>query len=288
MGPRLLAGRISGSCSFHSGPRNQHLTGGTLQPTSCLFLSPIQSLRTTMPSFRSSIVPKVKISRRLEPSHIKSASYIRRLQGSESLIHNMVSTNPEQSFGGQQEFTQALIIFLNHYSKSTTSLGTIGSSESSSLNQNAATGDIGSGLEFIRGFFSSLRVATCRIIVIMNVSRGAFYHAGPLPALLNSYGVGKTGALEKFLRLVRVQTPHLPVKRNKANEVIPRVKTIFWASGEGEWTPHGPPTLTAWGGAKDVGLRVDDETSSSSAPKVESKGGAKGKAKGEGKAHAGS
>lgn len=143
------------------------------------------------------------------------------------LINYLNSTNLDQSFGDKQELTQALNIFFNHYAKSANNLATIGSTKSFSLSQDAAKGDLGSGLEVIRGFFSSVRIATCRILVNINVSHAAFYHAGPLPALMNSYGVRNTVALETFLKFVRVQTTHLPEKRNKANKVIPRVKTIW-------------------------------------------------------------
>jgi eukaryotic translation initiation factor 2C len=117
--------------------------------------------------------------------------------------------------------TQALNIFLNHYAKSSNNLATIGLTKSFSLNQNAAKGDLGAGLEVIRGFFSSVRLATCRVLVNINVSHGAFYQAGPLPSLMISYGPRSTVALECFLKLVRVQTTHLKEKRNKANQFIP-------------------------------------------------------------------
>jgi hypothetical protein len=63
---------------------------------------------------------------------------------------------------------QALNIFLNHYAKSANNLAMIGSTKSFSLNQNAVRGDLGSGLEVIRGFFSSVRIATCTQVVIVD------------------------------------------------------------------------------------------------------------------------
>ncbi|TWU71451.1 hypothetical protein ED733_001188 [Metarhizium rileyi] len=174
------------------------------------------------------------------------------------LVNYLNSTNLSQSLRDKQELTQALNIFLNHYAKSSKNLATIGSTKSFCLNRNAARGDLGSGLDVIRGFFSSVRVAICRILVNINVSHGAFYHAGPLPALMNNYGVRNTVALERFLKLVRVQTTHLPEKRNRAND-------------------HGA-------GAKDVEFWLDGEANSSRAPKAAAKGGAKGKGKGKDKA----
>jgi eukaryotic translation initiation factor 2C len=201
------------------------------------------------------------------------------------LINYLNSTDLGLLFGDKQELTQALNILLNHYAKSANNLTTIGSTKSFSLNQNAVRGDLGSGLDVIRGFFSSVRIATCRILVNINISHGAFYHAGPLPALMNSHGVRNTVLLEKFLKLVRVQTTHLPEKRNKVNEVILRVKTIFGLArkDDGHRMAHPPRVRQHGAGAKDVEFWLDCAASSSGAPKAEVKGGAKGKGKGKGK-----
>lgn len=201
------------------------------------------------------------------------------------LINYLNSTNLDQSFGDKQELTQALNIFLNHFAKSAEKLVTIGP-KTFSLNPNAVRGELGSGLEVIRGFFSSVRIATCRILVNINVSHGAFYQSGPLPALMNSYGVRNTAALERFLKLLRVRTTHLPEKRNKANEVIPRVKTVFGLArkDDGHHMAHPPRVKQHGAGARDVEFWIDGEASSSGTAKVDAKSTAKGKGKGKGKA----
>ncbi|CAN9164259.1 unnamed protein product [Alternaria alternata] len=209
------------------------------------------------------------------------------------LVNWMNSTNIGQSFGDKQELTQALNIFLNHYAKSANNLATIGSTKSFSLNQNAMKADLGSGLNVIRGFFSSVRVATARILVNINVSHGTFYHDGPLPALMGSYGTYNTSALEKFLKLVRVQTTHLPEKRNKVNQVIPRIKTIFGLArkDDGHRLANRPRIKAHGAGAKDVEFWLDSDAGSSGAPKAEagaSKGKSKGKAQPKGPAPSGS
>ena len=153
--------------------------------------------------------------------------------------------------------------------------------------------DLGSGLNVIRGFFSSVRVATARILVNINVSHGAFYHDGPLPALMGNYGTRNTSALEKFLKLVRVQTNHLPEKRNKAGQVIPRIKTIFGLArkDDGHKLANRPRIKAHGAGAKDVEFWLDSDAGSSGAPKAEasaSKGKGKGKAQPKGPAPSGS
>lgn len=204
------------------------------------------------------------------------------------LINYLNSTSLGQSLGDKQELTQAFNIVLNHYAKSTKNLVTIGSTNSFSLSNSAAREDLGAGLEVIRGFFSSVRIATCRILVNINVSHGAFYQAAPLPALMINYGVHSTAMLERFLKLLRIQTTHLPERRNKANEVIPRVKTIFGLArkDDGHGMAHPPRVRQHGAGAKDVEFWLDGETGSSGAPKTAVKVGAKGKGKGKGKSKA--
>ena len=198
----------------------------------------------------------------------------------DELINYLNSTNLGHSLRDKQELTQALNIFLNHYARSAKNIVTVGSTKSFSLSSNTAKRDIGSDLDVIRGFFSSVRTATCRILININVSHGAFYHAGPLPALMNNYGVQSTPMLEKFLKFVRVQTTHLPEKRNKANKVIPCVKIIFGLArkDDGHGMAHPPRVKRHGAGAEEVEFWLDGEASSV-IPKVATKGGAKGRGK---------
>lgn len=264
-------------------------------------LAPHQSDLAT--DFRSTIVSRIRFPRdetiievryysegEDEPSDRATRYKVRILYTKtlsiDELVNYLNSTSLGRYFGDKQELIQALNIYLNHYTKSANNIATIGSTKSFSLNRNATIGDLGSGLEVIRGFFSSVRVATCRILVNINVVHGAFYQAGHLSALMNSHGVSNTVALEKFLKSVRVQTIHLPEKRNKANEIIPRVKTIFGLAmkDDGYRMAHRPRVKQHGAGAKDVEFWLDNEASSSGVPKVGAKEGVKGKGKGKGKA----
>ncbi|KAL1601574.1 hypothetical protein SLS60_006489 [Paraconiothyrium brasiliense] len=210
-----------------------------------------------------------------------AATYKVRLQWTKSLsigklIDYLNSTNLSDKVENRHEFTQALNIFLNHYAKSANNLATIGSTKTFSLSQNSARADLGSGLEVIRGFFSSVRTATCRILVNVNVSHGAFFQSGPLPGLMGSYGTRNTIALEKFLKSVRVRTTHLPEKKNKAGEVIPRIKTIFGLArkDDGHSLPNRPKVKSHGAGAKDVEFWLEGD-GGPSATKAKAKGGRK-------------
>ena len=62
----------------------------------------------------------------------------------------------------------------------------------------------------LRGFFSSVRVATSRILVSVNVSHGAIYDAIPLDQLIRKYDMGNRVRLQSFLRhyLIEMDDPN--------------------------------------------------------------------------------
>ncbi|KAF1829044.1 putative RNA interference and gene silencing protein [Decorospora gaudefroyi] len=211
------------------------------------------------------------------------------------LINWMNSTSLDQSYPDKHELTQALNIFLNHYAKSSNHISAIGSNKSFSLNANAVGGDLGSGLQVIRGFFSSVRVATARILVNIQVSHGAFYRPGPLPMLMEAYGTGSTTALDKFLKNVRIQPTHLKEIKNKAGQVITRVSQIVGLAkkNDGHGLAHpprvnkhgaGPRDVEFWLADKKADKKADPEASKPEAkentnPTPTPKGKGKGKAK---------
>lgn len=90
------------------------------------------------------------------------------------LINHLKPAGPS-SFLDKQSTIQALNIFLNHHAKTDPKLTTIGSSRAFPLAQETESFPLGVGLIAIRGFFASVRAATSRILVNVNVSHGVFY-----------------------------------------------------------------------------------------------------------------
>ncbi|MCJ1247072.1 hypothetical protein MMC30_004283 [Trapelia coarctata] len=167
------------------------------------------------------------------------------------------------SYADKLPALQALNIFLGHFARSSPAVATIGSSKSFPIGQNAPRLDLGAGLTAVRGFFSSVRVATCRILVNVNVSHAAFYDAIPLDQLIQNYSAthGRSVVkLEKFLKRVRVRVIHLGEKKNKAGESIPRVKTIFGLANtnDGHGLDHPPRVQRHGAGPKDVEFYLND------------------------------
>ena len=192
------------------------------------------------------------------------------------LTDYLTSTSVNTAYADKLPVLQALNIFLGYYAKSSPAIATVGSSKSFSLSQ--ASSNLGAGLSALRGFFSSVRVATCRILVNVNVSYGAFYDAIPLDRLIQNYGSTNQFnrvKLQSFLKRVRVKVIHLAEKKNKAGESIPRVKTIFGLANkdDGYGLDHPPRVPNLGAGPKEVEFFLDD---SPGAPSSSSAGQAAG------------
>ncbi|KAG8165758.1 hypothetical protein KVR01_004310 [Diaporthe batatas] len=213
------------------------------------------------------------------------------------LMAFLTSTNPSVQYDSKLEMIQALNIFLKHWAKSNNNVATIGASKTFSMTGRADKLDLGRGLTALRGFFTSVRAATNRILVNVNVSHGAFYNEGKLIDLIGAYNPRPDHSgwrsLEKFLKRVRVRTTHLKEKKNKKGEVIIRAKTIFGlakaSDGQGPNRPRvrefaaGPRHVEFWledrSPAPAASSSVPGAGPSQAAPKKKGKGkGAKGKA----------
>ena len=178
----------------------------------------------------------------------------------DELAEYLNGSNVTADYNDKLPMIQAFNILLNHHPKALGNVASIGASKTFSLGQDAAKFDLGRGLEAIRGFFTSVRAATGRLLVNVNVSHAAFYKAGPLDALMIAFQSANKYAVEKFLRKVRVQTTHLKEKRNKKGEVIPRLKSIFaFASPNDGHSLEHPPRVSVYGaGPKQVSFWLQD------------------------------
>ena len=260
------------------------------------FKSTLVSRRRLSPDTAGTAIP-YRAEREDEP---RAKAQIYRIRVEETgtltvseLTDYLTSTNVNTAYADKLPVLQALNIFLGHYAKSAPTVATVGSSKSFSLAQNSPRRDLGAGLTALRGFFSSVRVATCRILINVNVSHGAFYDAVPLEQLIDRYGSAhgfNRVKLQAFLKRVRVRVTHLGEKKNKAGESIPRVKTIFGLATQNDgYKLDHPPRVSKFGaGPKEVEFFLSDSSgapSSSSqsqaAPTPSSKKKGKGKKGGE-------
>ena len=205
------------------------------------------------------------------------------------LTDYLASTNVSEAYADKLPVLQALNIFLGHYAKSNPTLTAVGSNKTFSLSSNSPSWDLGAGLSALRGFFSSVRVATCRMLVNVNVSHGAFYEPIPLDRLIQKYGSANQFnriKLQTFLKGVRVKVTHLAERKNKSGESIPRVKTIFGLANKNDG--HGldhPPRVASFGaGPKEVEFFLNESSGEPSTPSTGQAAGTQAsKKKGKGK-----
>jgi hypothetical protein len=142
---------------------------------------------------------------------------------------------------------------------------------------------LGAGLQVVRGFFMSVRAATARILVNVQVKNIAFYDEGPLDkimlAFMSANGPNRVNLL-RFVKKLSVDVTHI-VRTNSRGQRIPRIKTIqgFATRDDGRNLEH-PPVVPQFGaGAKEVRFFLDNSpgSSSSRAAPVAGGSGKKGK-----------
>ncbi|RYP16592.1 hypothetical protein DL765_005053 [Monosporascus sp. GIB2] len=201
-----------------------------------------------------------------------------------NLLEYLTSSTLPIGHYDKQPIVQALNIFFNHYSKTHPRLATIGASRNFPLDpRQGGYADLGSGLQAIRGFFASVRAATARILVNVNVSYGAFYKPGPLVTVIREYGTHNKYKLEKFLKRLKVSPRHIERKKNKTGEVILRKKTIFGLAfkRDGANLDH-PPRVSEFGaGPRGVEFWLDQQKTPAPGKGKGAKGGKQAKPAGQ-------
>ncbi|KAI1171254.1 ribonuclease H-like domain-containing protein [Nemania sp. FL0916] len=161
-------------------------------------------------------------------------------------------SNPRSS--EKQSVVQALNILMNHGMKGAQNVITLGASKSFSIpdkdednDQHKDRRDLGGGLIARRGFYTSVRAATGRMLLNVNLSHSAFYRPLRLDQLINDSGYkGDTERLAPFIRRLRVEVTHF-TKKNKSRKTIWGLPTP--ADGR---KLENPPRIRGDLGARDV------------------------------------
>ena len=210
------------------------------------------------------------------------------------LIAYLTSTNISAAFGAKADIIQALNIVLGFEAKKTpnSSILSVGANKHYSMAAGPCphTFDLGVGLRAWRGYFTSVRAATSRLLLNVQIKHVATYRDGSLLELMKEHKLAHNDGkmplylqrLEKFLQKLRIQTHHLPPKKNKKGEIIPRVKTIFGLAHhklDGHGTPKlpKPPIISEFGaGPGFVKFWLEDGGPSSAKKPTPGKQGPKG------------
>ncbi|KAI1099765.1 Piwi-domain-containing protein [Jackrogersella minutella] len=165
----------------------------------------------------------------------------------------------------KEKIAQALNIFLNHFPMESKDHATIGSSRSFLHSDRESTTPIGRGLIAIKGYYSSIQLATLRILVNINVSFGVFYPPGDLKDIVIKYmhksSSSKASPWEvaNFLKGLRIK------RKYHTGDNVRQVRTIFDLASEQDGTEKSgekiknPPIVAFYGApAKKVKFWFND------------------------------
>ncbi|KAI1441847.1 Piwi-domain-containing protein [Annulohypoxylon stygium] len=172
--------------------------------------------------------------------------------------------SPTNEYVYRERMIQSLNIFLNYYAKSSRDHTTIGAGRSFPLRNGPK--DLGGGLIAIQGYYSSIRLATSRLLANINVSWGIFHKNEQLNVTMREHtgglwnDISRIRSLGQFLRGVRIEYCY-----NKGNETIRRVFRIHDLASPRDGTADNgqqvgtPPRIARYGaGSKDVSFWIQE------------------------------
>ena len=140
------------------------------------------------------------------------------------LTEYLSSTSADVQYPGHDDAVQALNIVMARKPSMTPGVVAVGQNKWFSVGAQAIFSELGGGLIALKGYYASVRTATLRTMVNLNVCTGAFYKPGPLLVCMRGFRDldRREEALAKFLRKLRVEINYL----KKKGVPSPRVKTI--------------------------------------------------------------
>ncbi|KAF5016655.1 hypothetical protein F66182_11597, partial [Fusarium sp. NRRL 66182] len=172
------------------------------------------------------------------------------------LVTYLTSPQVGLMVGLKEEIIQAMNIVLGYYPKTDPSTITVASNRHFDTTGKDRM-SLGAGLEVIRGLCMSVRTATARVLVNVQLKNMTFYETGPLDSLMLAFMDGNRGSstlhLLKFVNGLSIDRRHI-VNNNSAGKRIPKIKKIrgFATKDDGRRLPK-PPIVPHFGaGAKDV------------------------------------
>ncbi len=179
------------------------------------------------------------------------------------LIDHLTSSNTNTMISNREAIIQALNIIVGHNLKAPAHIASLGANRHHDWSAPAPAERIslGTGLLAIRGFFLSVRAATARVLLNVQVKHSPFYETGSLDRLMTlfiqSNGPNKF-RLAKYIEGVSVNIIHI-ANRNRAGQQIKRMKTIWGLATQtdGERLARRPRVHSYGAGPKDVQFWVE-------------------------------
>ncbi|KAJ5193301.1 hypothetical protein N7449_009443 [Penicillium cf. viridicatum] len=170
------------------------------------------------------------------------------------LVNYLTSTNAGAMLESKSEIVAALNMIMGHNPKTDDQVVSVGANRHYSLRQDTMESfNLGGGLSVLRGFFVSVRAATARVLLNVQVKYLACYNDGPLANVIQGYNGRNTYRLEKFLKSLRVRITHI-TRKNSRGQPRPRIRPIYGLAsrGDGGSSPNPPKINSHGAGPQDV------------------------------------
>lgn len=203
-------------------------------------------------------------------NYVYTVEWKASLNMSDVLINHATSPNVNGLFQNQQEMIQAFNLVVGQHPKTQINVFAAGKNRYVGAPQQGDQRSLTGGLEALRAFVFSVRTATQRMLINVQIKNLPFYEQGSLVKLSRSF-MHANGPnprnLANFLKRLSVSVAHLQ-KTSSTGQPIPRYKTImgFAAPSDGRTLPN-PPRITTYGaGSKAVQFFLQDSQTSSNAP----------------------
>ena len=186
-----------------------------------------------------------------------------------TLLNHTTPADVSSLFGAKQELIQALSLVVGHLPKSQVNIFTVKKNRHTSLKAGATDGaSLGAGLEVLRAFVFSVRAATERVLVNVQLKNLPFYEPRNLEQVARSfikYNGRSRVALATFLKRLSVEITHIR-RANRAGQRIPRYKTINGLATRADGRNlHKAPVIPSYGaGPKEVQFFLQDASPSAS------------------------
>lgn len=170
------------------------------------------------------------------------------------LVNYLTSTNAGAMLESKSEIVAALNMIMGHHPKTDDQVVSVGANKHYSLRQDTMESfNLGGGLSVLRGFFVSVRAATARVLLNVQVKYLACYNEGPLANVIQGYNSRSTHRLEKFLKSLRVRITHIS-RKNSRGQPRPRIRPIYGLASlnDGRSSPNPPIIKSHGAGPQDV------------------------------------
>ncbi|EXJ61105.1 hypothetical protein A1O7_05258 [Cladophialophora yegresii CBS 114405] len=194
------------------------------------------------------------------------------------LVRYLTSTNVAGPLSSTHAILQTLNIIIGHNPKAASQITSVGSNSHFRKDlQGAETRDLTAGITAWRGYLLSVRAATGRLLVNVQVKHSPFYNEGPLQGLMQAFlkaSSQNSHGLHQFLKGVCVNITHI-ARKNKAGQQIPSTKVIFGLAvqGDGKKLLHPPVVRKNGAGPQEVEIYLETTPTTSMIPPPSSTSG---------------